>query len=590
LYSRMGVPLTGVTARLATSDAKVACIENSTIVIGDLADRTLLTSSDAFRFTLADVNRNSVSQEFSVEFEIAMSADQFEKLPFPQRTILTLDLDAVGGTGATTFFEGFENGLGSFEPMALDEDLNPPDDDLGNLAAGVANSDGYRCQYNDPDWEQTWTSSNSSAAENCFPNQVWTPDAFYFQTTADRAYSGTRALYWGVVLDETLGFTTPSAQLEAVRTTDPINLGWHNICDIDRSLTCEDELDCPIGQECVSATPSLSFKHQVSFVDHRILGMSRDDTAERGIVQIQRVDTTGVPIGNWERLEPHINVYDTAAFPFYWDCTFDPVDDGNDEEDFFDPSDPLRKFGPSSTCSPQRCFVSQGDTEQNFDTELVGDASDGPGVRGIVGNGVWVEPKFSLQRYRGERVRLRFLQTGIKVVAVHTWQDFFQFNPNPVDDGWFIDEVVISDTLTGPATVSVDEKENLDLDGSGSVCDCAPADTSAWAFPGEVEDLTLFHSGGVAGVTTLTWSPPNDLGATSVDYDVLVSSAPDGFDSEGLATCLDTANPSLAQALDPVTPDSGTVRYLLVRATHACGGGPIGETSAGDPRVGVPCF
>ena len=90
-------------------------------------------------------------------------------------------------------------------------------------------------------------------------------------------------------------------------------------------------------------------------------------------------------------------------------------------------------------------------------------------------------------------------------------------------------------------------------------------------------------------MTTLTWPPPNDLGGTSVDYEALVSSAPEGFGSEALTACLDTADPSAAQALDPVTPESGHVRYVLVRATHVCGGGPLGETSVGDPRVGVPC-
>ena len=44
-------------------------------------------------------------------------------------------------------------------------------------------------------------------------------------TIDDRAVSGDASLYYGVPLDDGLGFTTPWGQLEAVGTTEPIALG-----------------------------------------------------------------------------------------------------------------------------------------------------------------------------------------------------------------------------------------------------------------------------------------------------------------------------------------------------------------------------
>jgi hypothetical protein len=587
VYSRMGVPLTGVTARLATYDDKIACIEDSALSIGDLPDRTLLISEEAFRFTLADVGREQAANTFSMEFEIDLSCDQFEQLPGPQRVVLDLDLDAVGGAGNTSFFEGFEGGLGALAAMPLDDDLNPPDEDLGDFSAGVANADGYRCQYNDPDWQGSLTFGEPEA-ENCFPNPDYQPDAFHFQITANRAFSGTHSLYWGEMLDEDLGFTTPTAQLEAVYTTEPVNLAWRDVCSVHRTVECADAVDCPVGEECVSVSPTLSFKHQVSFVDHRTVSMagSPNETLDRSVVQVQRVDAQGAPVGDWTRVEPHVNVYDTAAFPYYTNCAFDPTDDGNDEEEFFSPEDPARRYGPSSTCAPQRCFVHQGDTAEDLDTSQIGDASDGPGWPGAVGDGIWVEPRFSLARYRGQRVRLRFLQTGLKVDSYATWEWAFMFNPDPRDDGWFIDDVMIQDTLVEPATILPDTKPNLDLSGPGPVCDCAPADAGTWAPPGNARDLTLTPVDGSPEVTALSWDAPLDPGSNVVTFDVLGSVAPDGFESPASASCLATTTGLSSQ--DPSIPGPGSVRFFLVRASNACGGS-LGTDSAGAARIGIPC-
>ncbi len=104
--------------------------------------------------------------------------------------------------------------------MHIDATLNPPDSDLGNVEAGVINADGNRCQYSDPAWEGS-ASFGNGAGEQCFPNPNGAADTFHFAIATDRAYRGRQSLRWNVFIDEARGYTTPTAQVEALRTTDP---------------------------------------------------------------------------------------------------------------------------------------------------------------------------------------------------------------------------------------------------------------------------------------------------------------------------------------------------------------------------------
>ena len=76
-------------------------------------------------------------------------------------------------------------------------------------------------------------------------------------------------MHWGTEFLGGADYTTPTAQLEAIATADPINLAWDKICEIDQTISCTGDVDCPVGQDCVPMPPTLSFKHQVSLIDHR---------------------------------------------------------------------------------------------------------------------------------------------------------------------------------------------------------------------------------------------------------------------------------------------------------------------------------
>ena len=283
----------------------------------------------------------------------------------PQVIALDLDLDASGGDGPGSFFESFESGFGSFTTMHLDAGLGGSTTD----GSDNDNSDGYRCQYHNPNWVHS-NSYGTGAGQDCYLNPTGSPDAFYWQVlppseVSSRSFTGFGALYFGVNIADNFGLTTPLAKLEAVRTTDPINLGWDRVCSLTRSLACTDDAGCPAGEDCVQVTPQLSIKHQISLLDFRSVS-GAGESLDRGVVQVQLADAAGGPVGDWTKIYPSTNRYDQRARHGRDNCRFDPIDDGNDEDSFFDPTDPLRRLGPSSTCFPEFSFVWQGDTDDPF--------------------------------------------------------------------------------------------------------------------------------------------------------------------------------------------------------------------------------
>ena len=473
--NKSGVDLTGLTARLSTNDPKIDCIINPSISIGDLADESDVFSTEEFVFRVANVDRTTLGlsdlDDFSAKLNVILSSNEIDASTAPQSVTLDLDLDATGGSGPTSYSESFESGtFGSFTTSNLDAGRN----------SEVA-SEGFRCQYSDPDW----VNSNSyGAIFDCWLGASGPQaDAYFWQvhTTSavdgGRAYAGNNSLYMGIFGAAADEHTTPVAVLEAIRTNNPINLAFAG-----------------------GAVPELTFYHQVSFVDGRSVGpLAAPRGADRAVLELQLADGAGNAVGSWIKLQPYQNTYDQQAADNFTNCLFDPVDDGNTEDDFFDPTDPDRRLGPSSTCFPEFSFVHQGDTFNPFSEANIGRATDGPGLAGSRGLGTWIESKVNLERFRGRRVRLRFVNTAIKLGSTETWQAAFTHNPDPGDDGVWIDALSVSDTLTSPATVSNDNKDNSALPGCGATCNTVTANLEATpagtlAAPGQVVSLTAVNS------------------------------------------------------------------------------------------------
>ncbi|HXV74833.1 MAG TPA: hypothetical protein VD788_00825, partial [Candidatus Polarisedimenticolaceae bacterium] len=379
----------------------------------------------------------------------------FDGTTTPQSITLDLDLDASGGvcnTPPCMFEEGWENlpndncaddgGTACRGFQAINKDF-----DLQDLVS----ADGYRCQYHDPDWPNSL--AYQGGVTDCFLGEGSAHAArFWWQinTPADpnggKRYSGQNSLYMGDFGTGPDTQTTPISVLEFLQMIDPIPLGL------------------------AGDPPELSFVHQVDFMDDRNVNVLPGQSPARGIVSLQLADTDGDPVGNWIKLQPYLNIYDTQAQDQYFNCSFDPIDDGNDEDSFFDPTDPDRRLGPSTSCSPEMAFVYMGETFSTFSEGNLAKA-EGPGLAGADLKGTWVESKFNLERFRGRSVRLRFMYTDLKTSAGTTWESLFALNPGPGDDGWWIDDLRVTNTLDTPADILNDDKDNSGLPAScGTNC------------------------------------------------------------------------------------------------------------------------
>jgi hypothetical protein len=110
-----------------------------------------------------------------------------------------------------------------------------------------------------------------------------------------------------------------------------------------------------------------------------------------------------------------------------------------------------------------------------------------------------VQTKFDLARYRGRRIRVRFVTTSIEVSNAVTVQQALSWNPTEADDGWYIDDIQVTNTLVSAASVVVDPADRSGLPACGPVCGSVTA--SLIATPPTVdadEAVTLDASGSAA--------------------------------------------------------------------------------------------
>jgi hypothetical protein len=181
-------------------------------------------------------------------------------------------------------------------------------------------------------------------------------------------------------------------------------------------------------------------------------------------------------------------------------------------------------------------YAYQGETLNPFGPLNVGNA-DGPGLEGAWGLGTWIESKFDLGRFKGRRIRVRFLATAIKYSEEYeTWADSsIGYDPG----GWWIDDVTIEGALETPATVALDSKDNSalplppdgDFDGVGDPCDNCPNVPNV--------DQADYDYDGLGNVCdTCVYDPLNDIDADGHCGDV--DNCPDDWNPDQADTDGDT--------------------------------------------------
>lgn len=486
--NKSGFDVDDVSATLGTNSPNIECISRSAITIGALADKVPSNPANylPFQFKVANVNRSLLTDTLQAKFTITVRSNKFDALN--RATEITLDLDfnaSGGGALQPSLYEDFEAGFGKFTHQFLDA-----------AKISVPLSNGYRCQYNDP----LGLNGQSSSNTDCFLGFTDDPASgvndWHIHTSAaamgiGRAFTGKQSLHLGVHTNNNPAEdTTGLKRITSIRTVAPVNIGL------------------------AGASPELNFAHQVSFVDNSSgVNVTAGEAADRGVVEASAT----VP-GPWIKLYPYENVYDQQGTDDFTNCVFDPVDDGNNEDSFFDATDPNRRLGPSSTCYPEFTFVHHGQTDyrKDFDVTDIALASDGPGLQpcsnppsalclpanlpGVINNpGTWVRPRFSLVPLAGRSMYFRFLFTSIEIGATKTMFTFFG-RPNIVaDDGWYIDDVHIDGALSTAITLSVDTPgvapgSSLACGSCGVITATLESTPDPIPSPGEVVTLTAKNS------------------------------------------------------------------------------------------------
>ncbi len=502
LRNQTGMLLTNVQAKLASGDPKIDCILSANVNVGTMpaddpdtigVDEGIVTTVEEFAFRISpSANRvgtcsNSASAcgldsqcpggtcnaeliPYSAQLNVFISSDQFDTAFVDQVATIPLDLDAIGGGGPAEIVEGFEGGFGIFGINNMDSATVGADPQAtgavipgsGGNGGSLTASDGFRCSFADPDYVNSFTFGDPDCflgQNNDHANTTW------WEIVTERAHLGTQALHWGIYQDDVLQYTTPMGVLEAVETVAPLAMGFARICSNAPLTACPNgDGDCPGGavNSCIEAKPRAVWKHQVSLMDFRGVNVSGPlRSADGGVIHVQLANPVDdAPVGDWIKVTTVANQYDSQKEDNYNVCTFDPIDDGNDEDDFFDPSDPFRRYGPSSTCFPEFVYTYMGDTDGAFDSVAgLGNATQGPGLPGSVGPGTWVESVVDFSQFRAQYVRVRMLVSAIKLAE--TWQAAFNYEESvPQEDGWFVDDFRIKDAITSAASLEADVKLN----------------------------------------------------------------------------------------------------------------------------------
>jgi hypothetical protein len=487
LVNNCGIDLNNCTARISTNSPQVECIIDGFINIPQIPfeeSGASMTPSEVFIWKASSLNQSSASNPDNWEFTVTLVCDEIDATTDPQFVSGAYDLNITfNPNDLTTWGEDFEqSSLAASKFQADNQDSGIP----GNSdSEGLINGDDWRCQYSDPDWPNS-NSYGTTEAQDCYPAfDLAQSQAAFWQidtgldspTGSGKGFTNQQAMYYGLWQAAFSQYSSPIGVVESASTGQPINLGPDN--------------------------PILSFWHQVSVVDSRSSGASPGENADRGQVSVQLAnEMTGAPVGDWVKIAAFQNGYDTQAGDNFFNCMFDPIDDGNQEDDFFDPTDPNRGIngqlgGPSSTCFPEFTYSCIGDTTMVTSGDVTTDlpfsianacnadtvntstvqAGDNP-IRGGNPISTWVQSRYDLTQYRGRRVRLRYLVSSIKV-SNPDWRAQFGANVGAGDDGWWIDDINVDSTLVNPATFIIDPAPNNTLPGCGSNCTTATANVVA---------------------------------------------------------------------------------------------------------------
>jgi len=492
--------LTNVTFNLGSTDPDVACVTvpsvhralveaGTTLVLGSIGpDNTAGTADDSGDFfeLVARTTLQSTSGSSPATLDLALTLTSAEVLgtasAVPVRLVADLDLPTgatqvkvvgpdglPGTTDDGVILENFETERDGHAGIRIsDKPIGTPgvkNDTIGftvgtgpgglSVLAAVA-CGGFNtppldpgCRI-DPDNDMGW--HVHCPAGTCLNSTL-------FVTPADGALakSGPNSLHWGHHIDpfSRSGDTTRFRQLAAF-VTNPINLvvypdpgdlqlSFFHIADM---ITISDLNR--FGRRAASHGPPTGAARPIQ----------DDEAFDYGDVQIQ-IDTNPAPAidawGYWDKLVPYENVYDHV--PQVWSrfgtaityCNLTPADTGG--------AAPAPRGARETMCWPQGVWASCG-WPYDGSTTL---GCPGPGTPGATGAGNWVQTRFDLSTFLGQRVRIRWIGQSWEFNNAAssyqelggTWEDL------DTDDGWWIDDIRLVGAIQQQITPNPDTKAAL---------------------------------------------------------------------------------------------------------------------------------
>ncbi|HXH27422.1 MAG TPA: S8 family serine peptidase, partial [Candidatus Polarisedimenticolia bacterium] len=481
-----GFDLTNVTLTLNSSDPDVACItrpsifrplfrNNETLTLGSFGpDRIAGTADDTGDYfeVVASPTLQSASGSDPAHLDMFLTLTSSEVLgtavPVPVKVLADLDLppgaqqvrivgpDGLPGTSDDgTLIETFDqdrDGDGVVSLSNLPQGTPGVHNDtigvwVGTAQGGIGALAGVACGgFNvppadpgciiDPDNDMAW--HIHCPAGTC-------PNSTYAITPVDgaMAFSGTNSLHWGTHFNSAsrLYDTTKFRQLAAFMT-NPINLAL---------FPQEGDLE-------------LSFMHIASMMSNNEFNLPQGQAVDYGDVQIQ-VDRNPDPTpgsgddwGFWDKLVPFENTYDHIAY--VWSslssgsltyCTFTPGDTGS--------APPAPRGTHETMCWPLGVWSNCGWQWDQTTTMQC----PGPGQIGQTGTGNWVQSRFDLSNFLGQRVRIRWIAQSWEFDAVASSYEEVggTWSRQMDDDGWWIDDITVTGVIQSQVTPEPDTKPPL---------------------------------------------------------------------------------------------------------------------------------
>jgi hypothetical protein len=515
------INLTGVTLILGSGDPDIGCITKGTVVIPSLpAGVTVDTASPGintpagageFEFVVSQgASTTNPTDPAKGDFAVTLSSNEAVGTATRSGIRLLLDLDVPAG-GIPPRVAGHDNRMGTADDGIVREDFDTnrngntinangdPQFDLSSLCQVLPGPDPAGptgCAQNTPgalnDTIGVWVSTAPGGINvlsavgcagffvppqdpacvidpdndmdwhiHCPPGalQATCPNSTPHQTPVNDglAYDGNNSLHWGyhlLLTDRTMD-TTRFRQLAAFMT-NPINL-------------------TPLP---VLGDLELSFFHIAAMMDNNWSGVPIGQANDYGDVQIQldrnpnaAVDDWGV----WDKLAPFENVYD--HIPYIWSyyrtaatyCNLTPADTGNA---------PYAPRGVRETlCYPLGVWSSCGNPRDTTGTFQC----PGPGAPGSVASStgaLWVQSRFSLSTFQGQRVRIRWIAQSWEFDCCDSsYDEVGSWVGTTGDEGWYLDDIAITGALQAQAAPLADTKTPWSGACPAKACDATQGDS-----------------------------------------------------------------------------------------------------------------